>query len=293
MNRATGTWKFAPHVCYQSLVRAFEANTWKTALEPTTQLLIAATMMAGMMTVLWLIEVARNDASVVDVGWSAGLGVLAIFFAITSDGDPPRRWLVGVLAALWSFRLAGYLLFNRVIGKEEDGRYQNLRKRWGGRAHFYFFFFFQAQALLDVLFGIPLLIAMTAPRPDLDPWDFAGAAVLLVAVFGEMIADGQLARFRRDPGNRGKVCDVGLWRYSRHPNYFFEWLHWWAYVLFAVGHAYWWGTLFAPALMLYFLFYVTGIPATEAHALRSRGDAYRRYQRTTSVFIPWFPKESP
>ncbi len=272
---------------------AHRTNLDGDTLDPLTQLLVASLLMAGMMTLLWLVAVARRDASVVDVGWSVGLGVLAIFFALTGESEPQRRWLVGALAALWSFRLAVYLLFNRVIGKAEDGRYQNLRKKWGSRAHAYFFLFFQAQALLDVLFGVTFLIAMTAPRPSIDAWDFAGAAVLVVAVLGEMTADWQLARFRADPSHRGMVCDVGLWRYSRHPNYFFEWLHWWAYVLFAVGHAYWWGTLFAPALMLYFLFYVTGIPATEAHALRSRGEAYRRYQRTTSVFIPWFPKEAP
>jgi steroid 5-alpha reductase family enzyme len=115
-------------------------------------------------------------------------------------------------------------------------------------------------------------------------------AVAVLALGGEAIADAQLSRFRRDPANRGTVCRTGLWRYSRHPNYFFEWVHWWAYVLIGIAAPWGWLALFGPALMLLFLFKITGIPPTEARALESRGDAYREYQRTTSVFVPWPPR---
>jgi steroid 5-alpha reductase family enzyme len=113
----------------------------------------------------------------------------------------------------------------------------------------------------------------------------------LAAITGEALADAQLAAFKRDAANRGRVCEAGLWRYSRHPNYFFEWLIWVAYFVFAVGSPWGWVALIGPASILYLLLRVTGIPMTEEQSLRSRGDAYRRYQRTTSAFIPWLPKK--
>jgi steroid 5-alpha reductase family enzyme len=133
-------------------------------------------------------------------------------------------------------------------------------------------------------------LAAIDPRPRLSILEYAGAILWLTAWIGEFVADSQLAGFKRNPANRGAVCSVGLWRYSRHPNYFCEWLIWLAFAVFAIGSPYGYVALFSPALMLYFLFQVTGIPATEAQALRSKGDAYRRYQESTSVFVPWFPR---
>jgi steroid 5-alpha reductase family enzyme len=247
--------------------------------------------MAVVMAGLWFIQKVRQDASIVDVAWSAGLGILALLYAGNADGYAPRRWLLGTVAGIWAFRLAVYLFITRVWGKTEDGRYQTLRQNWGANAQPYFFIFFQAQALLAVIFSLPFLVIACNPKPTLSGWEFAGVAVWAVAIAGESLADQQLARFRADPRNRGTTCRVGLWRYSRHPNYFFEWLHWWTYVVMAIGTAYWWVTLIGPVLMLYLLFKVTGIPATEAQALASRGDDYREYQRTTSAFIPWLPKK--
>ncbi|MGC4001751.1 MAG: DUF1295 domain-containing protein [Pirellulales bacterium] len=200
--------------------------------------------------------------------------------------------------ALWSFRLASYVLFDRVLGHdEEDGRYKELRRSWGGRAQAFFLWFFLAQAGLILVFALSPWLGLTARREDsaaLNTFDWLGLAIIAVAIVGESIADRQLARFRRRPENKGRVCRAGLWAYSRHPNYFFEWLHWWAYVVFAAGSTYWAWTLLAPALMLFFLLRVTGIPATEAQSLRSRGDEYRKYQREVSALIPWPPKaDSP
>jgi steroid 5-alpha reductase family enzyme len=194
------------------------------------------------------------------------------------------------MAAIWSLRLATYLMCNRVIGKPEDGRYQNLRASYGSRAQAFFFIFFQAQAALALLFSIPFWIAMRREGTSPDLADLTGVSLWLIAIVGETTADWQLARFRAEPANKGKTCRNGLWSCSRHPNYFFEWLHWWVYVVIAWQAPFGWTTLFAPALMLFFLFKVTGLPATEAQALASRGDDYRDYQRTTSPFIPWFPK---
>ncbi len=247
-------------------------------------------VMAAVMAALWVVQRARRDAGVVDVGWAAGLGLLAVLYAVLAAGPLLRRLLVATMAGAWSLRLAWYILVNRVLGKPEDGRYQTLRSKWGDRAQSRFFVFFQLQALVDVIFSLPYLVAMTNPTPGLGVCGLAGVLVWVVAVVGEALADRQLAAFRADPANRGRTCRVGLWRLSRHPNYFFEWLHWWSYVLLAVGSPWWALTLVGPVLMLFFLFKVTGIPATEAQALASRGEDYRDYQRTTSAFVPWFPR---
>lgn len=247
-------------------------------------------VLCAAMALLWLRQRATGDAGIVDVGWSAGIGCMAVYGAALSAGYPARRLLVGSLAALWAFRLAGYLLRDRIGKAKEDARYRTLRDTWGPKAQRNFFWFFQAQALLILLFAFPIRVALDNPVFHLQVWDGLGLVLWVVAVGGESLADRQLAAFRRDPANRAGVCDRGLWRYSRHPNYFFEWLHWFAYVLFAVGSPRWAWTLLGPALMFFFLYKVTGIPATEAQSLRSRGDAYRAYQARTSPFIPWFPR---
>jgi steroid 5-alpha reductase family enzyme len=180
---------------------------------------------------------------------------------------------------------------NRVRGKDEDGRYQTLRARWGDQAQSRFMVFFQAEGFLDVLLSLPFVVVVNIDVRELTIWAYVAIGLWVIAVAGETTADRQLAAFRADPANRGTTCRRGLWRYSRHPNYFFEWLHWWTYVLIAIGNTFWWATLVGPALMAFFLFKVTGIPATEAQAVASRGDDYRDYQRTTSAFVPWPPKQ--
>ena len=132
---------------------------------------------------------------------------------------------------------------------------------------------------------------MENTAPAFSIWEWCGLALYVLAIGGEWMADRQLTRFRNDPDNRGRTCRTGLWRYSRHPNYFFESLHWWAYVVMAIGLPSWWLTLIAPVLMTISLLFVSGIPLAEAQALASRGDDYRDYQRRTSPFIPWFPKD--
>ena len=245
---------------------------------------------ALMMAVLYGVARARKNAGIVDAGWAAGLAVLAVFYASVGDGLVHRRVLLAALGAFWGLRLASYLFFNRFVGKPEDGRYQALRRRWGDRAERNLFLFFQFQASWDVLFSLPFLAVALNPRPAPGIWDLLGFLVWGTAVLGETTADRQLARFRADPANRGKTCNQGLWRYSRHPNYFFEWIHWFAYIFLAVGSPFWWLSLSGPVLMGVFLLKITGIPHTEQQALKSRGDSYREYQRATSAFIPWFPK---
>ena len=238
---------------------------------------------------LWAIQRRTQDAATADAGWATLVAAGSICAAVTIPGDATRRTLVAALATIWALRLAWYLLADRVLsGRAEDGRYRALREKWGANAQWNFLLLYLAQGVFATLFVLPVATAMRGG--PLDAFAALGVLIWLVAVAGETIADRQLAAFRADTSTKGRVCQVGFWKYSRHPNYFFEWLQWFSYV--AIGHAAlltWLG----PALMLLFLFRLTGIPYTERQALASRGDAYRTYQRTTSPFIPWPPRPDP
>lgn len=255
-------------------------------------------IMVAIMAALWLYQKRLGDAGIVDVAWSYGIGVLALFYLIFLPEIPiERRLLVCGVAVLWSARLGTYLLFNRVIGKHEDGRYKELRRSWGDQFQRKLFWFYQAQGAADSLLTIPFLIALAVPASGITIFDIVGAFIVVLSVSGETLADSQLAAFRADPSNKGKTCRKGLWRFSRHPNYFFEWLHWMAYPIMALpliaagGMAFWLASFSSAVVILWLVLKVTGIPPTEAQALRSRGEDYRRYQRETSAFFPWFPKK--
>lgn len=241
-----------------------------------------------LMLALWALHLRWRNAAVVDVGWTVAIGLQALVAGVMGTGDPVRRAIVATVGVLWSARLALHLA-RRVAAEPEDPRYAELRARWGGdtRVKFLAFFLFQG-ALATVLAG-PFFVAAADPSPALHPLLVAGVLLALLAVVGEGTADAQLRRFKADARNRGQVCRAGLWGWSRHPNYFFDWLVWCAFVLLALGSPWGWITVVSPLLMLHFLLRVTGIPATEAHALRSRGEAYARYQREVSAFVPWPP----
>jgi steroid 5-alpha reductase family enzyme len=254
-----------------------------------TTFAIGAAVVATFMFVLWMIHLAMKNASIVDVGWAASLGILAIIYALRAPGLPARSWILATMVAVWAFRLAAHLLV-RIVGKPEEGRYVQLRADWKTSLALKFLVFFEAQALLAVILSVPFLLPTLNASPAFSPIEIAAVALWLVAIVGESVADAQLARFKSDPSNKGRTCRVGLWNYSRHPNYFFEWLIWVSFALFAIASPWGWLGLISPILILYFLFKVTGIPATEPQALRSRGDEYRRYQETTPAFFPWFPR---
>jgi steroid 5-alpha reductase family enzyme len=254
--------------------------------------LLATALALTMMAALWAWHFRLKDAGIVDPGWAAGIGLASLLYALLGSGWPSRRAAVAAMGLIWSVRLTVHLA-RRMSGEPEEGRYRALRAEWSGKGanvsrRFLLFFLFQG--LLDVFLSLPMLLAVLNPEPRFSGREIAGAALWLVSIAGESLADAQLAAFKRNPANRGRTCDIGLWRYSRHPNYFFEWLIWVAWFVFALGSP--WGVFAAlcPALMLFFLLRVTGIPATEEQALRSRGEEYRRYQRATSAFVPWFPK---
>lgn len=260
------------------------------ALTIVQQLVWIGAGAATVMVMLWVIQLRTRDAGVVDVGWAACLGAAAVFCGLTGCGDPIRRLMVGAMGGLWGARLALHILTDRVLKGQEDGRYQAMREKLGTRTNAVFLAFFLAQGLLVVFLSAPFGLASGSVRAAPSILDLTGAAVWLVGIAGESIADRQLKLFKRDQANKGAVCNVGLWKYSRHPNYFFEWLMWISYALLAVSAPYGWLAWSSPLLMLLLVLKVTGIPPTEARALRSRGDAYRRYQRTTSALVPWFPK---
>lgn len=242
-----------------------------------------------LMSMGWWWQRVHTNAGMVDVLWAAGLGAGAVLFALCGDGAPAVRWMLALSGGLWSLRLAAHL-WQRVRGESEDGRYQNLRAHWHG-SQWKFFLFFQFQALLIVLFSLPFFAVARNPNVA-APWLLAAAIIWLLSVGGEALADRQLAHFRADQRHQGQTCRAGLWRYSRHPNYFFEWLHWFAYVCLAQGSPIAWLAWSGPLLMYVFLRWISGIPYTETQALRTRGDDYRAYQRSTSMLFPWFPKRT-
>ncbi len=242
-------------------------------MNPWLSLLPVWLLAVAMMTLGWRWQRRHSNIGIVDALWAAGA-----FWP---------RLLLALLGGLWGLRLAAHL-WKRVRGEAEDGRYRQLRARWQSDQR-KIFLFFQFQAALIILFALPFVAVAHNPVVAM-PWLSVGAVIWLGSVSGETIADRQLARFRADPAHHGKTCRDGLWRYSRHPNYFFEWLHWFAYVALAIGSPMWWLALLGPIVMFVFLRFISGIPYTEAQALRTRGDDYRAYQRETPMLFPWFPR---
>ena len=254
-------------------------------------ILLATAALCVVFAGVFLLAKLINNYGAVDIAWSYAFAGLAAFYAICGQGWPVRRALIGAMVCLWSLRLGSHLL-RRVAGHhpEEYGRYQQLRQDWSENFLPKMFGFFQMQAVSVIYLGIPFLLIAQNPARHLELLEIAGLIIWLLALSGEGLADTQLNAFKRNPDNRGKVCDIGLWRYSRHPNYFFEWLIWVGYFVFALASPWGWLAILSPLSILWLLLRVTGIPMTEEQNIRSKGDAYRRYQRTTSAFVPWIPK---
>lgn len=246
-------------------------------------------LVMGTMTVLWLFYMVQKNAGIVDIGWTLGFALTALVFTFLSEGFWLRRWLLGGMILIWSLRLTSYL-FGRFLKTEEDPRYQALKDHWGeNNLDFKVLGMFLFQGLLVIILSIGFLIPMSNLEPSLGWWELTGTLIWLIGVLGETAADQQLRMFKNVPDNQGKVCDVGLWRYSRHPNYFFECIVWIAYAVFSFGSPWGWLVLYAPLVMFILILRISGIPLAEAQALKTKGEAYAAYQRRTSSFIPWFP----
>lgn len=248
-------------------------------------------MTSSLMFVLWMIQRQTGNAAIVDVGWTVSLPLLHLYFASQAGGDPIRGLLLASLVGLWGFRLGGYLFWTRVRpGVPEEGRYVRLREEWGRHFQRNLFIFFQMQALAALFLAALFIPVYKDPTPLGGGFELLGVAIFLFGFAGVTLADSQLNRFKADPANHGKVCQLGLWNYSRHPNYFFESLLWVGWATFASASPRGLCAWLAPSTILWLVLKVTGIPPTEEQSLRSKGDAYREYQRTTSSFVPWFKR---
>jgi steroid 5-alpha reductase family enzyme len=259
--------------------------------------LIVALVLSATMGVAWLVAERTVRSGWIDAIWTFATGLAGIVIALLpASPGALRPILVSGLAVLWCLRLGVHIVLRTARGGD-DPRYRQLRAEWGDRASGRLFWFLQVQAAAALVLALSIAAAAHRPGIRLDLRDALGVVLFAVAVLGERAADRQLARFGRDPKNNAKICDVGLWSYSRHPNYFFEWLVWVAFAIIAiapVGHYSWgWFALAAPALMYVLLVYVSGIPPLEAHMLRSRGDAFRLYQARVNAFWPGPPRSTP
>lgn len=234
----------------------------------------------------------------VDTIWTFSLGLVgagSALWPVAGASPTARQWLVAALVTIWSLRLGVHIAI-RTAGITDDPRYAAFAREWGVDSPRRMFIFLQNQGFGSIPLVFAIFVAARFPQDALRLQDHLGALILLAGIAGEALADAQLKGFRADPANKGKVCDVGLWRWSRHPNYFFEWFGWLAYPVIALSAGYavqypWgWATLLAPVFMYWILVYVTGIPLLEAQMLRSRGDRYRDYQLCTSQFFPLPPQ---
>ena len=241
--------------------------------------------------ILWLISLRIRDASIVDICWGPGVAGVVDLAAWLGQAGGPRTSAVLLLVNLWAIRLAAHIWARH---KGEDHRYAAMRTKFGSNWWWASLLqVFLLQAILIWFIPAPLVAAVLYSHVAMGWLDYLGIALAASALVLEALADFQLAAFRADPANKGRVCDVGLWRWSRHPNYFFEWFGWLAYPAIAISLDYGWGwaTLLAPVFMYWILVHVTGIPPLEAQMLRSRGERYRDYQSRTSMFFPLPPQK--
>ncbi len=254
-------------------------------------LLVSIFCVSVLMIGIWIWATRIKNAGIVDIFWAFDFAIIAVIIWLLADGSATRKTIVCVLTMLWSLRLGGYL--SKRVGshlEEEEGRYKQLRKEWAPHVNLKFFIFFQMQALSNVFLCIPFFITTINPAPKLTLLEYIGAGMWLLSIIGEAASDWQLQQFKKNPANKGKVCEYGLWNYSRHPNYFFQLMIWISVFIFSLSSPHGWISIVCPLTIGYLIFKVTGIPMTEEQAIRSKGELYKEYQRSTSVFIPWFKK---
>ena len=252
-------------------------------------LAVCALIAVAAKTGAWLLQLRHGNAGIVDAIWAWTLGLLALVVAGGASGSSEARAAVALMGGIWGLRL-GTHLWRRNWGQPEDFRYAALRTRWGAQANRNLFWFFQLQNIFSLLLVATAFVPAAYAGPITTPAALGAAAALwLIAVLGEAIADAQMAAFRRNPANKNRVCREGLWRWSRHPNYFFECVHWLAYVPLALGSAWGWVALTAPVIMATLLLRLSGVPLLEADLLR-RKPGYADYVRTTNALIPWPPR---
>jgi steroid 5-alpha reductase family enzyme len=267
---------------------------------PATLTELIAWAFAAMMVLMlaaWLGQMLARNSGWIDAVWTFGTGLACVAVALWPlDGDEPfapRALIAAVLAGVWALRLGLYITA-RVARSAEDARYAEFRQVWGKSYQLKLLLLVLAQPVVSAVLALAVALAARAPDPYLGLRDLIAVAVWIVAIFGETLADLQMARFKADPANRGGICDRGLWAWSRHPNYFFEWLVWWAYPIMAISPdaPASWLSLGAPVVMFLILRFVSGVPPLEKSMLASRGEAFRAYQARVSAFIPLPPRRA-
>lgn len=256
-----------------------------------TALALGIGLVSGGFALAWAWARKLGHYSMVDVVWAFGIGLTGLFWLVMCAEGSMKQCVIGGLLAAWSLRLGWHLQRRiRKIYPEEDPRYQKLCEVWAGRVASAFFWFFQAQAISVIVLALPFLAIAVDPDGSWSTWETVGLTVTLVGIFGEGLADFQMSKFKEANSDSKAVCRQGLWYYSRHPNYFFESIIWLGFYFYACGSDWGWATVHAPAVIIFLLLKVTGIPPTEAAAVLRKGDAYRSYQKTTSPFIPLPPR---
>ena len=258
-------------------------------MSPLALFLVTVLIAVAAKTGAWWLQLRTRNAGLVDPIWAFTLGLIAVLYAALGTAPVETRLALGVMGGAWGLRLGAHL-WARNAGKPEDFRYAQFRAQWGERADFNMFWFFQFQNVFTLLLSASafLAVAFRGGNPGLGAFVLAGL-IWLVAVAGEGLADRQMEAFRRNPVNKGRTCREGLWRYSRHPNYFFECAHWLAYVPLAWSAPWGWVALAAPLVMASLLMKLSGVPMLEEQMLQRKPD-YADYVRTTSVLVPWPPR---
>lgn len=247
---------------------------------------VTITLMIGF-TAIWLVALKIKKWAIVDPFWSFSVGFNALLYAILSANlETTRQWLICAVCVVYSLRLGGHLMSRFLSHEEDDPRYVEFAREWGDKAKPRMLLFFQFQALGSAALSIPIFVSISASDSGYAFIDYIGISIAVAALIGEAIADRQLKHFKKSNHSSSAICKEGLWRYSRHPNYFFQWLFWVAFIPLGIGSPWWWLTFISPVLMYHFLNNVTGIPPTEKRSLESKGDAYRKYQEETSAFFP-------
>lgn len=261
----------------------------------TTAIIIAVAVPLAVMLLVWAFHEVTHQSGWIDVAWTFAVGLAAVLGALWPFGEASlRQGLYAAMAAAWSLRLAAHLV-GRTLGHPDDPRYAKLRGDWGARAPLMMLGFLIIQAVVAAILAVSVVVVARAPVEGLALADILAFGLFLVAFVGEGVADAQMRRFKASPANRGGICDAGLWAWSRHPNYFFEWLSWCAIAIGALaapGHLIGWIALAAPILMLHLLLNVSGVPPLEEHMRATRGAAFDAYAARVSPFFPRPPRTS-
>ena len=257
----------------------------------TTLFFQASSIILILVTLLWIWSIFIKNVSIVDIFWGLGFVVVNTFYVFMSGELNARKIVILTLVCIWGFRLAIYLAI-RNIGKGEDFRYQEFRQNYGPKRYWWFSYFqtFLLQGILIMIISLPLLgINYNNSNGNLQILDYLGISIWIIGFTFETVGDFQLSNFKRDSKNKGKILHTGLWKYTRHPNYFGDSAVWWAYGIFSIAAGSYWQAIGAVIMTLLIL-KISGVSLLEK-TLKETKPLYKEYIQKTSSFFPWFPKK--